>query len=229
MTDVTEPTGITYDQDLTGINPKNRIMREPHPVSEITAMVNDMLVLDFEPHFPNDFLIESLDENGIYRPLEVTMDFEHRYPWYSLNAETGIKVFGATKINVKPTMPMLYVTYQTFGGKWNADRKKVLEALANYVYNPRFCTFDQISNIQETFPPNQHQQDLQNFVRWDAIEEQMARLVDKLGEPVEPSLLFQQQTLAMLESNAKLLTEYQKLSSLYFDLQQQVAVLNRRL
>lgn len=220
---------ISYEQDLTGASPANRIVREPHPVSEITTQVNDCLVLDFPPYFPKDFLIEVLDENGEYSPLVEKTDFEHRYPWYSLYQETGVLVYGGTKINKKPNMPMLYVTYQTFGGHFTGNRKAVLENLANYVYNPRICTWDQITNVQETFPPNQHVQDMETLVRWDKVEEQVAKLIDQLGIPVDPTLLYQQQVVDILASNNALAHRVAELESKVFDLTGRTTILERRL
>lgn len=218
---------VTYEQDVTGSHPDNLIVREPHMAVEIDPKTKDILIPNFPPFFPNDFLIETKDAAGIYTPLVKGVDFDLTLPWYSFEKETGRYVYGGAKVHRKPTTPMLYVTYRTLGGTFTGDRNLVLENLANYVWNPRIVQWDQLTNVQETFPPNQHQQDLLNFVGWEAVETQIERLVDLAGLPQEPTLLFQQQVIAMLQSNDDLKREVRELKDKLLELKLIVDNLNR--
>ena len=46
--------------------------------------------------------------------------------------------------------------YQTLGGVWCADRNYVYEQLLSAHYNRRTTWWDTITNVQNTFPPTEH-------------------------------------------------------------------------
>lgn len=206
---------ITHELDITGTSPANRIAREPHVITEINPITHNVLVPNYIPFFPNDFLLETQDTAGVFSPMEIGVDYNFSLPWYSFEKETGRPVYGAIEVLRKPTNPMIFVTYQTLGGKWRANRAMLLQALADYVWNPRIIQYDQITNIQETFPPNQHQQDLENFVKWDKVEKQLILTIEEWAKHPKPTLLFQQQVIFMRESFEKLRVDFGELEEQY--------------
>ena len=219
---------ISYEQDVTGENPANLINRESHVVSEINTITQDILVPNFPPFFPNNFRLEVQDSNGVYSPLVEGEDYEFLLPWYSLKEETGKFVYGGVKVHRKPAGPMIFMTYQCFGGHHTADRNKLLMALADYVWNPRIIQFDQLTNIQETFPPNQHQQNLEQFRKWEGVQEALNNLTEKMGNNAEPTLLFQQQTIFIREAYDALLSQVSDLTGDVHILKERLAVLENR-
>lgn len=220
---------VSYNQDASGENPANFIVREPHVIAEINALTNDVLVPNFPPFFPKDFAIETLDPSGTYSPLESGVDFELVLPYYGFEKETGKFIYGGSKLHRKPTSPMIYVTYRTLGGPHVGNRNKVLVALAEYVWNPRIIQWDQVTDVQETFPPNQHEQDLVTLKGWNVVEEKLITIIEKMGIAQEPTLLFQQQVIAMLASNEGLRREVQSLKSDVFDLNRRLSAVERRI
>ena len=186
---------ISYELDITGTNPANLITREPHFITEIDLRTQNVLVPNFPPFLPNDFLIETKDDNDVYTPWTLNVDYELSLPWYSLEKETGAWAYGGVTVHRKPTEAQVFITYRTIGKPYIGDRRKVLEALANYVWQPRIVQWDQITNVQETFPPNLHKQNLEQFTRWNSVSDQIGKLVEAMGQSPEPTLLFQQQVL----------------------------------
>ena len=101
-------------------------------------------------------------------------------------------------------------------------------ALADYVWNPRIIQFDQLTNIQETFPPNQHQQNLEQFRKWEGVQEALNNLTEKMGNNAEPTLLFQQQTIFIREAYDALLSQVSDLTGDVHILKERLAVLENR-
>lgn len=198
---------VTYDEDVSGQSPRNFIPREPQVVSEITDELNNILVPNHPPFYPKDFSIESDDGNGGFSPMQLGVDFEFVLPWYGFERVTGQVLYGGVKLHRKPTTPMVYVTYRTFGGKFSANRRLVLENLANYVWGPRILQWDQISNVQETFPPVGHTQPFDEFKGFEAVERSLEKIATLMSDGRPISLLAQREILFIRESYDRLYTE----------------------
>lgn len=222
-------TNTVYDGDLSGVNPDFFEKDEPHVIAEISEKTNNVLIPNFPPFFPNNFSIGTRDTAGVFSPLREKEDFEFVYPFYSLEKETGKIVYTGVQILKPIASPMLYVSYQRLGGKFQTSRKVLLENLATYVWSPRLIQFDQLTDIQETFPPNQHQQNMNTLKGWDAVEDQIVKLITLAGQPMEPTLLYQQAVLDLLKSNAELTKAYGDAISDLDDLKRRINILERRL
>lgn len=220
---------VQYPQDTSGKSPGNRIVREPQVTSDIDPRTKNILVPNFAPIFPNDFVLETQNASGNFVALRPEVDYEFTLPWYSLRMETGIEAYGGVKVHNKPTTPMLFVSYQTFGGTFTADRRKVMEALANYIWNPRIAQFDQFTNVQETFPPNQHKQNLENYTRWDDVVVVLNKMVEAMGNPVNPTLLYQRETIYLREQYDVVLARLLEVESEMTVMKRQIAELQRRI
>ncbi len=229
MTEATNGGVVLLPQDLTGKNPSNRVVREPQLSTEIDDKTKNILITTFTPIFPNDFVLEERDTNGDMKEWELGVDYDFTLPFYSLKMETGVDVYGGVKLFKKPSGPMLFVTYQALGGHHSADRRLVLEALANYIWQPRIVQFDQLTNVQETFPPNQHKQNLENFTRWDDVVVQLNLMTEAMGVSVEPTLLYQRETIYLREAYDQVYNKLLDLESEQTILKQQIAELQRRI
>lgn len=196
---------VAYDYDPTGRSPDNFIPREPHLLTEINDRSKRTLVLKFSPFYRNNFLLEHRDVEGKYSVLAEGIDYDLSLRYLGASDALGIPVFGGVTIHTSFISGTLLVSYQTIGGKWTGDRELVLENLASAVFNPRIGSWDAITNVPEVFPPSPHQQPIETFKGFDELIAIMNRLTNKLGQPVPPSLLYQEQTL-------RILTAYEGLS-----------------
>ncbi len=219
---------INYEQDVTGENPSNLVSREPQVISTINPITQDILVPNFPPFFPNNFLLETQDSNGVFSPLELGVDYDFVLPWYSFKEETGKYVYGGVKVLRKPTGPMVFVTYQTLGGHHTADKNMLLMALADYVWNPRIVQFDQLTNVQETFPPNQHQDNLEQFRKWEGVQEALNQMTLKIGEVDSPTLLLQQELLRVLTAYDLLVAKTDDLASELILIKERLSLIENR-
>lgn len=211
----------TYELDILGTNPNNFIEREPHALYGVNELTNNVLVPQLTPFYSNDFKLEYQLPDGSFHPLVEGEDYELTLPWYSLEKETGKRAYGAARVIRKPTAKLLTVTYRTVGGKYAGKANALKMALADYVWNPRIVQFDQITNIQETFPPNEHKHQLENVVGWDKVAEQIEKLTQAMAQPTTPTLFYQQQML-------KVMTDHNELRRLVEELRNEIYILRDR-
>ena len=192
-------SSVTYPYDPTGESPDSFISREPHVLTEVNSRSKRTLVPVFSPFYQNNFLLEYKDTNGNFSPLVAGIDFDFSLRYMGASVALGKMLFGGVVIHRDFLEGMIYMSYQALGGVWSADKNMVLENLVSMVYNPRIATWDQVTNIQDVFPPRPHTQDLLQFRGLEDLIKSIDGITAGLSIPVEPSLLFQQETLTFLE------------------------------
>lgn len=192
---------VLYPFDITGTAASNLVTREPHVLSEINSDSKRILVMVHSPFYQNNFKLEYKDVNGNFTILTEGIDYDFSLLFIGATVAIGKKLYGGVVINQSFLNGMLYPTYQTLGAPWMADRNIVLENIASLVYNPRIATWDQITNVQETFPPAPHTQPIDQFRGLEDLIASISSLNDTLSIPSTPSLAYQQNSL---EVNTKI-------------------------
>jgi hypothetical protein len=173
-----------YETDGTATNPANFIRREPHVLTEINPRSKSVLIPLHGPFYQRDFLVEHLDDNGVYtpltiaeRPTELQVDGYLALPYLSATYHTQQKAFGGVQITREFLSGMLFITYRSCGSEWTGNRAEVLQRLADSVYNPRIAEWDRIANLPCHFPPNDH------FQEFDTLkgQEELIDAIDRIG------------------------------------------------
>ena len=190
---------VSCPYDPTGAAPESFIIREPHVLTEVNSRSKRTLVPVFSPFYQNNFLLEHKDNNGIFSPLILGEDYDLSLRYMGASVALGKSLFGGIVIHRDFLDGMIYISYQALGGQWSADKNMVLENLVSMVYNPRIATWDQVTNIQDVFPPRPHTQDLLQFRGLEDLIKSVDGITASLSVPMPPSLLFQQETLTFLE------------------------------
>ena len=150
---------VTYPLDTTGISPANLVRDEPHVLTEINDATYRIIIPDFAPFYQDNFQLRYSDGAGNISILEKGIDFDFCLPYMDASRAIGKYLFGALTIHNAYVQGYLAVDYQTLGDKWVADKNYVLEQLVEHNYNPRVVYWDQLTNVQQTFPPTSHAQD----------------------------------------------------------------------
>ena len=189
-----------YPYDDTGESPGNLIMREAHVISEVNSNSKRTLVPVFAPFYQNNFVLEHRDDNGVYTPLVPTVDYDFSLLFMAASQSIGKYVQGGITVHRELTNGIFFITYQNLGGIWTGDRNLILEAISSRIMNPRIGTWEQVTNVQEVFPPLPHGQDLQDFRKLDDLIDAVNGIGGKLSVPIPPSLLYQEQTLRILQA-----------------------------
>jgi len=173
---------VTYPLDLTGNNPANLVKNE----LQVLSLPNDTPYRFFAPTFAPFYLtdnmsITGLDQTGVRIELKQGIDYYPSLIFQAATWSTGRLVYaGITIMNTKINGPF-YMTYQCLGGKYSANRNFVMEQIAEYNYNPRTHSWDQITNIQEQFPPTDHPQDIDTFTGFRDLLDGVYSIRDVLG------------------------------------------------
>ena len=151
---------VSYQFDATGINPANLVIRELHTVTEINATTYNVIVPIFAPFYLDNLKLYHIDMSGVWTEMNETVDYDVALPYIGASRSVGKMVYGGVSILTEYAEGTIAVTYQTIGGPWVADANYVLTVLAEKVYNPRTTVWELLTNVQETFPPINHDQRL---------------------------------------------------------------------
>lgn len=150
---------ITYPFDNTGESPENRIINELHPITEANYKHYYFIVPKFAPYFAKNIVIKLREPDGSLKILDENIDYYLVMPFTGASRSLGLPLYGGVVFNLNYRSGIVEVDYNTLGGEWVADSNYVLNFLATKAYNPRSIYWDQVTNIQNTFPPNLHNVD----------------------------------------------------------------------
>ena len=147
-----------YVYDPIGTLPANLIIGETHSVTEANFRDYYLIIPTYAPFFINNLTVH-LTVNNVTSLLVEGVDYSLVLFYLAATRSLGIPVYGAISLNNTNVSGQITVNYQTIGNPYIADKQQVLAALATYTYNPRITTWDLITNVQEIWPPNDHNQD----------------------------------------------------------------------
>ena len=147
-----------YVYDSTGTLPANLIIGETHSVTEANFRDYYLIIPTYAPFFINNLLV-TLTVNNVTTTLVEGVDYSLVLFYLAASRSLGIPIYGGISLNNTSVSGQITVNYQTIGNPYIADKQQVLAALATYTYNPRITSWDLITNVQEIWPPNDHNQD----------------------------------------------------------------------
>lgn len=168
---------VTYPLDTTGISPANLVRDEPHVLTEINDATYRIIIPDFAPFYQDNFQLRYSDGAGNISILEKGIDFDFCLPYMDASRAIGKYLFGALTIHNAYVQGYLAVDYQTLGDKWVANKNYVLEQLVEHNYNPRVVYWDQLTNVQQTFPPTSHAQDYDTIYGQKSVIEAIDKII----------------------------------------------------
>ena len=146
---------VTYPFDPTGEAVTNLITAEQHVATEANYRDYLFIIPDFAPFFVNNLKVYHSDGN-VSTLLQQGIDYNCVLPYISAQRSIGIPIYGGISLNNLNLSGIIGVTYQTLGGSWTSDKNYVLQYLAERAYNPRLTIWELVTNIQELFPPINH-------------------------------------------------------------------------
>jgi hypothetical protein len=161
---------IIYPFDPTGRASTNYIVEEQHVVTEANFSDYFFIVPKFAPFFTDRLVVKHHNLNDI-RTLVEGSDYYLALNYLGATRSIGQPIYGAISFSSLINIGIVTISYQTLGGPWCADIEHVLEFLAEKHYNPRLVVWDQVTNVQETFPPINHTQDFETLVGYEELIE----------------------------------------------------------
>lgn len=150
---------MPYVFDPVGNLPTNLIVDELHTLTEINDLTYRIIIPEFSPFYTNNLMVKYNDGTND-TILQEGIDYVLCLPYLGASRSIGSMIYGGISFNFAAPNGTIKITYQTLGGDWIADPDYVYEKLVNIVYNPRVTVWDVLTNVQETFPPVNHDHSL---------------------------------------------------------------------
>lgn len=175
---------MTYDYplDLTGVAPSNLVTNEPQVITEINASFSKIIIPDYAPFYLSNLELVHISTDGTETVLQSDIDYFVAYPYQDLARETGKLCFGAIVVINPNAVNRFRLKYQTIGDRWTADPNHVKQKLLELAYNPRVAYWDQLTNVQEKFPPEHHIHDAADFDRWPELIAAINRVTTAIAD-----------------------------------------------
>lgn len=170
-----------YPLDLTGTASSNFIEGEPQVITEINGSFSQIIIPDFAPFYLDNLKLTHLAQDITQTPLVKDVDYFVAYPYQDMARESGKLAFGAIVVIRRGLAGRFKLDYQTVGDKWVADTNIVKHNLLEKLYNPRMVYWDQITNVQDKFPPVDHSHEITEMDKWPALLEALNGIIRALG------------------------------------------------
>lgn len=172
----------SYPLDLTGIAETNLIENEPQVITEINGKFSQIIIPDYAPFYLDNLKVTHIAEDGSESILNLDIDYFLAYPYQDLARETGKLAWGAITVIRKDAIGRFKLNYQTIGDKWVADPDYVKNLLLEIAYNPRIAYWDQLTNVQDKFPPQDHTHTLTESDKWPELLAAINRVTQAIAD-----------------------------------------------
>ena len=174
----------SYPFDPTGFATTNIVVRESHVITERNDNTFRIIIPKFAPFFLDNVKVVHIDTAGVRTTLTEGVDYTLVMPYVAATRSIGKSLYGGMSIHTKVGQGMVEVDYRTLGGTWTADRDYVLEQLFIKLYNPRVVWWDQITNVQEIFPPSPHSEDITTLYTHRDVLDRLDVIINELHSKV---------------------------------------------
>lgn len=157
-----------YAFDPVGTLLANKIVNEQHAVNESVYNTYAYIVPIAAPFHAAGLVVRNT-VNGVTRVLAEGIDYNTAMPFIGASRSIGTMLYGGITLNSVVSQGTISLDYQTLGGVWVADVAIILATLANKVNNPKLIVWDNITNVQQTFPPINHALNFNATMGQDAL------------------------------------------------------------
>lgn len=182
-------SGPTYPYDDTAQAPSNLVVAERHVVTEVNAQAYRLIIPAYAPFYLQNFKLVHVNGVGDRATLIEDVDYFPVMMYLGAMYGTGKAVYGGIVLVNEYASGRIEVDYQCVGGLWACDPNMVRQALIEGNYNPRVVGWDQVTNVQTTFPPLDHGHLLDDMTRITDVMEGLAALTEAIASGASVSEL----------------------------------------
>lgn len=201
----TRPIIYKYPLDLTGENPNNLVMGEPH---ELEAGENRAVVPNYGAYFAESVKVRDPSTGKILKPRE---DFQAVQLYQEATQKTGKEVCAAIIVTNPDVGSNVELSYQAIGGEFSYSVKAIRELLEGLDLDARPVRWGDILGKPKNFPPAPHLHDAGDLYGFEYLVESIESLRQAIMVGQEAALqeLRQHVELVRQEMNDKFKDEQQ--------------------
>ena len=148
---------MTYPLDTTGTASSNLLIGESHSALESTFKNLNYIIPACAPFYGSSLVVQRVSLTTGTTNLVLNQDYNLAMIYLAATDSVGIAIYGGIVLlgNYQST-DIIKITYQTLGGTWVANVPQVLQNIIDSTFNPQIMSWDQVTNVQQTFPPTNH-------------------------------------------------------------------------
>jgi hypothetical protein len=150
---------VTYPYDETGTASTNLVTGELHTLTEVNSAPYRILIPTFAPFYLHNLALWHVSILGERTLLREGVEYHAALPYMAAQRSLGKPIYGGLAFITELAQGTIETQYQTVGGPWCADAQSVYNTLLTTAYNNRLVWWDQITNVQQLFPPTEHRND----------------------------------------------------------------------
>lgn len=181
-----------YELDTTGINSNNLIENESHSLTESNSSPYRLIIPTYSPFYLDNFNLRY--DNGLGNIISLVEDVDYSLclPYVAATRSIGKLLYGGISINNNSINGTLLIDYQTLGGNWTGDPAYIITRLSELLYNPKITIWDVVTDIQDLFPPINHDQSADYIYGYQDLITAINNLADIIANSPSQSLSFVQ-------------------------------------
>ena len=192
------PNTVIYPFDPTGLAATNLVTDEQHTLTSVNSTTYRLIIPKFAPFHVNNFEMVHITMDGVETPLQEAIDFNFVFLYLGASRSIGTVVYGGiTLLNELTDGYIKIKRYQTLGGEWCCDQQYVLSLLADIVFNPRTVPWEKLTNVQQVFPPINHDQAMD----WIKGHDDLIQAINGLADTIVNGGQLREQNLSLLIRN----------------------------
>lgn len=174
-----------YPIDYTGVSATNLVVNEVRTLSIGLDPIYKNIVPAYAPYFLDNFVLGHVDSGGTSTTLIEGQDYIHVFQYLAATRSVGKVVYGGVHITNPAIEGTFTMSYQTIGGNWVGDRAAIVENIASNNYNPRQVSWDQVTDVQDIFPPEIHVQPITDVTRYSDLISAINTISTAIGQNVD--------------------------------------------
>lgn len=163
------PPVIRFELDITGTNPNNRVIDEPHTVNTLTPVRS--IVPTYGPFFAESLIVRSgattLTRGVDYQIVELHQEATLKY---------GKEISSVILILNSTLGPNFTITYQVLGGHYTYSDEPIANLYEAVINDNRPVDWANIINKPDVYPPTLHRHLMDDLYGFEYIVDYLERI-----------------------------------------------------
>jgi len=184
----TDLNNLAYPFDPTGALQSNKITAEQHILTASNFRDYHFIVPRWAPYFTTSLVVKHRALDNTVSLLVEGQDYYCTHEFISASRACSTPIAGSISFTNLNLVGVIIIDYQTLGGIWTQDEQKIAEILADRLHNPRITAWDEVVDMPISFPPIDHDWDLDDMVGQKEVLEALNAIEDVLRQTGDAGL-----------------------------------------